>query len=1144
MSYQVRNKKQVFGTESSQSNLQIDDYQQFTTPPRTIIIPTKNSSKFTTKQENAWIPPSKRKDVNQSSPIVCPASKEATPTSDWKTLLLRYMNNIAERLFDEYSGKVIEICEKLCKDDFEDAIEVICTKGIESSNRIQMTCIRLLKSIKNDAKTAKQFVGCLEAVYRKYFSQNSKRQVTLLSIKQKMSEEKTTGDLYESHAVKINIFEENIFIFYGSILKEDLICNKFGRKIVNQLIDMKQDIAIRKACLFIEHAGKQFSKSNKQLIFAIQRYGKDSQLPIRDKFKIMDLTDLVEKKWNIDLSEGDIIVTSKVPKHSSLEEAETGASKNENPFVLEKISGRTPLSATSALETEPTENTALSPSDKLSALEAEPTENKIVTVGGSIKPVEKHLSKKKRATQSYKSKKMSSNSKLPRSNIVAPKVDEISCEGEPSSIITKDNSVENCKENVVILAKTSSTASSSKTYEKDWKIELKTFLSDITSASYDRFSAKIFELVSQFGKEDLEEVVNIICSVGAKSGEDVNIFSNLLKSLRIQTSKVKNFDLEAYLGLLNKKCHAIKIGEDPKPLLNMNDSEFFGTLLKEGLVSASNGKEVIEIMIKSGQDSSIARSCKLLTCAGKNFAEQNKHIITDLEILLENRNLLSSSRNQTLRLIDLALDVWMISFDLDKEENISHDKEISKESNCNIIAINSHDQVKSSSSDKLSALETEPTKNKIVTVGGSIKTVEKHLSKKKRATQSYKSKKMSSNSKLPRSNIVAPKVDETSCEGEPSSIITKDNSVENCKENVVILAKTSSTASSSKTYEKDWKIELKTFLSDITSASYDRFSTKIFELVSQFGKEDLEEAVNIICSVGAKSGEDVNIFSNLLKSLRIQTSKVKNFDLEAYLGSLNKKCHSIKIGEDPKPLLNMNDSEFFGTLLKEGLVSASNGKEVIEIMIKSEQDSSIARSCKLLTCAGKNFAEQNKHIITDLEILLENPNLLSSTRNHILRLIDLALDVWMISFDLDEEEIISPDKGILKESNCNIIAITSHDQVKSSSSDKLSALEAEPTESEIITIGCSENPVQKEVERKKRPSESQIPSEDPFKDHQSQTKTFVDAPIPISKDFVVLQEPKEPNPVSNKSYVKKLIYGGSVLLAVGTIGLMWFIRKK
>ena len=116
----------------------------------TINIPTRNPSKFTTKQENAWIPPSKRKDVNQSSPqeAVCPKSKEAKAISDWKTLLLRYMNNIAERLFDEYSVKVIEICEKLCKDDFEDAIEVICTKGIESSNKIQMTCIGLLKSIK------------------------------------------------------------------------------------------------------------------------------------------------------------------------------------------------------------------------------------------------------------------------------------------------------------------------------------------------------------------------------------------------------------------------------------------------------------------------------------------------------------------------------------------------------------------------------------------------------------------------------------------------------------------------------------------------------------------------------------------------------------------------------------------------------------------------------------------------------------------------------------------------------------------------------------------------------------------------------------------------------------------------------------
>ena len=107
MSYQVSNKKQVFGTESSKSNLLIDDYQQFTTPPRIIHIPTKNSSKFTTKQENAWLPPSKRKDVSQSSlpEIVCPMSKEATPTSNWKTLLLRYMNNIAEWLFDEYSAQ-------------------------------------------------------------------------------------------------------------------------------------------------------------------------------------------------------------------------------------------------------------------------------------------------------------------------------------------------------------------------------------------------------------------------------------------------------------------------------------------------------------------------------------------------------------------------------------------------------------------------------------------------------------------------------------------------------------------------------------------------------------------------------------------------------------------------------------------------------------------------------------------------------------------------------------------------------------------------------------------------------------------------------------------------------------------------------
>ncbi|KAK2727656.1 hypothetical protein QYM36_008217 [Artemia franciscana] len=179
------------------------------------------------------------------------------------------MNNIAEWLFDEYSTKVIEICEKLCKDDFEDIIEVICTKGIESLNKIQMTCIVLLK------------------------------------------------------------------------------------KIANQLIDMKQDIAIQKACIFIEHVGKQLSKNNKQLIFAIQKYGKDSQLPIRDKFKIMDLTDLVEKKRNIDLSQDDIIVASKVPKHSSIEEAETGATKNENSFILEKISSRTPLSAKSALETEP-----------------------------------------------------------------------------------------------------------------------------------------------------------------------------------------------------------------------------------------------------------------------------------------------------------------------------------------------------------------------------------------------------------------------------------------------------------------------------------------------------------------------------------------------------------------------------------------------------------------------------------------------------------------------------------------------------------------------------------------------------------------------------------------------------------------------
>ncbi|KAK2711926.1 hypothetical protein QYM36_012897, partial [Artemia franciscana] len=1118
MSYQGRNKKQAFGIKSSKS-LNDDDCQQFTTPPRIINISTKIPSKFETKQENAWIPPSKRKDVNQSSPpeTVCPMSKEATSTRDWKTLLLRYMNNIAERLFDEYSAKVIEICEKLCKDDFVDAIEVICTKGIESSNKIQMTCIGLLKSIKKDPRTAKQFNDCLEVIYGKYFCRKSKRQVTLHSIKQKMSEQITTGDQYESHEVKINTFEENILIFYGNILKENLICNEFGRKIANQLIDMKQDIAIRKVCIFIEHAGKQFSKNNRQLIFAIQKYEKESQLPLRDKFKIMNLTDLVEKKWKIDLSQDDIIVTSKVPKHSSIEGAETGANKNQNPFILETISSRAPLSTASALETEP-------------------TENEIITVGGSKKPVEKHLAKKKRAIQSYKSKKMSTNSKLPRSL----KVDETSCKGGPTSAITKASSVENYKEKAVIFENTSSTASLSKTSEKDWKTVLRSFLSEITSASCDRFSTKIFELVSQFGKEDLEVAIDIICSVGAKSGEDVNIFSNLLKSLRIQTSKVKNFDLEAYLGSLNKKCHAIKIGEEPKPLLNMNDSEFFGTLLKEGLISASNGKEVIEQMIKSKQDSSIARSCKFLTCAGKNFAEQNKHIITDLEILLENPNLLSNTKNHVLRLIDLALDSWMISFDLNEEEIISPDKRISQESNCNISAITSHDQVKPSPSDKLPALETEPTENEIATVGGSKKPVEKHLAKKKRANQSYKSKKMSTNSKLPRSDAVALKVDETSCKGGSTSVITKASSVENYKEKAVIFENTSSTASLSKTSEKDWKTVLRSFLSEITSASYDRFSTKIFELVSQFGKEDLEVAIDIICSVGAKSGEDVNIFSNLLKSLRIQTIKVKNFDLEAYLGSLNKKCHAIKIGEEPKPLLNMNDSEFFGTLLKEGLISASNGKEVIEQMIKSKQDSSIARSCKFLTCAGKNFAEQNKHIITDLEILLENSNLLSNTKNHVLRLIDLALDSWMISFDLNEEEIISPDKRISQESNCNISAITSHDQVKSSSNDKLSALEAELTENKIVTIGYSENPAQK-VARKKIPSQSQIPSDDPFELHQGLTKTFVDTPNKISKDFEVLQEP---NLVSNKSYVKKLIYGGSVLLAVGTIGLIWFIRKK
>jgi hypothetical protein len=89
----------------------------------------------------------------------------------------------------------------------------------------EMIYIHLLKSIRNDAKTAKQFNGCLEAVYLRYLGQKSKRQIILESRKNKLNKEKSTLEQKESHESLMSNFEENVLRFYCNILKENLICN-------------------------------------------------------------------------------------------------------------------------------------------------------------------------------------------------------------------------------------------------------------------------------------------------------------------------------------------------------------------------------------------------------------------------------------------------------------------------------------------------------------------------------------------------------------------------------------------------------------------------------------------------------------------------------------------------------------------------------------------------------------------------------------------------------------------------------------------------------------------------------------------------------------------------------------------------------
>lgn len=122
-----------------------------------------------------------------------------------------------------------------------------------------------------------------------------------------MNKEKTTLEQKESHESLMSNFEENVLRFYGNIVKENLICNEFGRAIAKYLIDMKQDVAIWRAYIFFEHAGKQFFENNKQQLLRIHKYGKDSQLPSRDKFRSQDLVDLVECKWNTDLGQDDSV---------------------------------------------------------------------------------------------------------------------------------------------------------------------------------------------------------------------------------------------------------------------------------------------------------------------------------------------------------------------------------------------------------------------------------------------------------------------------------------------------------------------------------------------------------------------------------------------------------------------------------------------------------------------------------------------------------------------------------------------------------------------------------------------------------------------------------------------------------------------
>ena len=149
--------------------------QKFNICLRTVTMSTTVPGKFTRKQDNAWIPPQRRKDVNQTSlpEIVYPSSKS---NSYYRKMsyqikyhqfnsLAWYKNTINKRNFDIYSAKVKESLQQLCKEDFEDVIELFCTDGIEhTASADEMIYINLLKSIRNDAKTAKQFEGCLKAV--------------------------------------------------------------------------------------------------------------------------------------------------------------------------------------------------------------------------------------------------------------------------------------------------------------------------------------------------------------------------------------------------------------------------------------------------------------------------------------------------------------------------------------------------------------------------------------------------------------------------------------------------------------------------------------------------------------------------------------------------------------------------------------------------------------------------------------------------------------------------------------------------------------------------------------------------------------------------------------------------------------------